>query len=210
MTNEENEIVAQILADLAKNDKSPRRHANFFEFWKKPVKETGIFEEFIAALEVHIGASIRTWRLAETDPPDVIVTLENDQRIGVELTELVNKEAIEAQIQKPEIYSGVALSFGVTEALDAINTIIDIKSNKMRHLTSEYDQLILLIHTDEIMLTSASFVSGMSNHAFRHSDVFNSVHLMFSYEPASKSYPVVKILSNKSSQPTPKNGAAAF
>jgi len=194
MTAEEDEIVAQILEDLAKNDKSPRKHASYFEFWKKSVKEAGIFEEFISALEAHLGTAIVSWRIAENDPPDVIVNLENGLRVGVELTELVNKDAIEAQIQQPETYTGVALAFGNAKALEAIDAIIETKSNKLRHLSSEYDQLILLIHTDEIMLTSTSFVSDMKTHKFIGSDVLHSVHLIFSYEPASKSYPVVTIL----------------
>jgi len=198
MTSEDEEIVAQILSDLAKNDKKPRSHANFFEFWKKSVKETGIFEEFIAKLEGHLGIPIKTWKLADNDPPDVIAELENGQTIGVELTELVNKDAIDAQIHKPETYTGIALSFGANEALVKINSIIDSKSNKLRKVVSIYDQLILLIHTDEIMLTSATFVNSMQSHKFHSSDVFNSVHLMFSYEPASKSYPVISILPNKS------------
>lgn len=198
MTSEDEEIVAQILSDLAKNDKKPRKHANFFEFWKKPVKETGIFEEFITKLEEHLGVPIKSWKLADNDPPDIVAELENGQTIGVELTELVNKDAIDAQIHKPEAYSGIALNFGADEALIKINSIIDSKSDKLRNVVSMYDQLILLIHTDEIMLTSATFVKSMQNHKLHSSNVFNSVHLMFSYEPASKSYPVVSILPNKS------------
>lgn len=198
MTSEEDEIVAQILSDLAKNDKMQRRHANFFEFWKKSVKEAGIFEEFIAKLEEHLGVPIKEWDLADNDPPDIIAVLDNSQIVGVELTELVNRDAIEAQIQKPETYSGIALSFGAEEALTTINSIIDSKSGKLGHLASTYDQLILLIHTDEIMLTSADFVKSMQKHTFNSSDVFDSVHLMFSYETDSKSYPMVNILPNKS------------
>ena len=80
MTSEDEEIVAQILSDLAKNDKKPRKHANFFEFWKKPVKETGIFEEFITKIKYHpqsgwYDESPQRGLLSESRQPHLLLAL---------------------------------------------------------------------------------------------------------------------------------------
>jgi len=187
------ETTNQILKDLEKNDKLKRKHANFYEFHKKSVKETGIFTEFMSELKKVLSSPIKSWELTANDPPDISLELEDGTNLGVELTELVNEKAIHTQINNPAEYAAACMSYGVKEASEDIRLILKKKEKKLQKIAQHYNQLILLIHTDETMFNSDSFINTYKNILVSKSDIFSHVYLIFSYEPAKQKCPILKL-----------------
>ena len=192
--NETEKIIKQILDDFIKKDSSKRKHASFFEFFgKTSVKETGVFEEFLNELELLYQTKIYSWGTNKNDPPDIEAKLKNGKVIGIEITELVNEKAIVAQINKPETYTNECMTYGITEAVEQLNKIVLKKEIKTKKAINSFDELILLIHTDETMFTSDNFKAKSNKLLCDKSNVFSHIYLMFSYEPAKQKCPILKL-----------------
>ena len=57
-------------------------------------------------------------------PPDVVLEDSRRERVGVEITELVNKRAIAAQIQDRADYFAISYNFKPREAVELLQAII--------------------------------------------------------------------------------------
>ncbi|HZM44661.1 MAG TPA: hypothetical protein VFC14_07500 [Burkholderiales bacterium] len=187
------EISLEIIESLRRNDGLRRKHASFWNFHKKSSKELGLFSERFHKFESDYRSNIIGWALCEKDPPDVFANLADGRKIGIEITELVNEAAIDAQIRKPDEYSEELFQFGFDEASEEIRRIVREKEEKLFPAMSDYDELALLIHTDEFLLKSDQFAPGVAAYILDNSRVFESVYLLFSYEPDKQQCPLVKL-----------------
>jgi len=187
------EVVQLLLDNLAKTYALKRRHASFWNFHKKSTKELGALSEIFARLQNDLGSKILEWDLCEKDPPDIRMVLSDQRVIGVEVTELVNEAAIQAQITNPSGYQLELSCFGLPEGVNAIRNIVRNKEQKLLALTG-YDQLCLLIHTDEPYFQSQDFIKFPDPILAKPSGVFDSVYLLFSYEPDKQQCPVLNLL----------------
>lgn len=190
MDIDQDEIVDAILKGLTKTDSLKRKHAKFWNSHKKSSKELGIFSEAFDGIQADYGNPITGWRRCDNDPPDVEFELAG-KRIGVEITELVNEKAINAQIGNSLEYSCELLRFGVLAAEMRIREIINEKEEKVELVAANYDELVLLIHTDEPMLSSDEFRDYRVEKPCRY---FHRIYLLFSYEPAKNSSPFIRIV----------------
>jgi len=188
------EIVKKILSGLEKNDGCRRKHANFWNFVEKSVKESGIADQACYEISNIYESELISWGPAENDPPDVEFNFKNGQTVAVEITELVNQNAIEIQIKNPERYSDELFRFDYPVAVEELNRILVEKEEKMRSVESLYSESILLIHTDEFLLDSDLFIGKESEIFKRSSEVFKHAFLLFSYEPLKKCCPILKLL----------------
>ena len=193
MGAEEDRISLQIIESLAKNDRLPRKHADFWNFHSKPSKELGIFSEIFDRFESARSTKIVEWGLCEPDPPDVYVRFENGNCAGVEITELVNEPAIAAQIRKEASYSIESMKFDFDAACMKIAEIVREKAWKVAAVRRNYDELCLLIHTDEPLLSSDQFGSVPKTITSNDREAFDTVLLLFSYEPQKQKCPLITL-----------------
>jgi hypothetical protein len=183
------QVAAQIVSDLRATDRLRRRHASFWNFARKGPKEMGVFTEAMQRISEDLPAPISGWRPVDLDPPDVELT-SGDERIGVEITELVNPRALRAQVHQNYTYSQELLSYGPEQAKAQIAEIVAEKEAKIRPVIAQYDSVALLIHTDEPMLTSKM----LTGHRLQPgSEVYRWVYLLFSYEPEKGECPLVRL-----------------
>ena len=187
------EIVQELLERIEKNESLQRKHANFRNYFCKNTKETGLFFEVFKRIEKELGSKIANWGLVDNDPPDIFAELKDGRKIGIEITELVNEAAITAQIQRSANYFKEQLRFNVPTACDEISKIVARKSKKSMQAREDYNEILLLIHTDEMLLTSDNFIAESNEVLDIPENIFQSVYLLFSYEPKNGKSPLLKI-----------------
>lgn len=183
------EIVAQILANLSSTDHLPRKHASFWNFVRKGPKEIGVFTEAMQRISDDLPSPITEWRLVMEDPPDIEFT-SGLEKVGVEITELVNSKALKAQLNGSINYSLELLGYSIEDAKAQIAQIVKDKENNIRRNIHRYNAAALLIHTDEPMLTSEMFQDYRLSET---SEVYKWVYLLFSYEPAKNECPLIRL-----------------
>ncbi|MGE5159087.1 MAG: hypothetical protein ACM3OF_13200 [Gemmatimonas sp.] len=186
-------ISSQIIESLRRNDRLRRKHASFWNFHKKSSKERALFSEIFRRFEADYCSNVTGWNLCEKDPPDVFANLADGRKIGLEITELVNQAAIDAQISRPGEYSKELLRFGFDQARKEIRRIVREKEEKLSLVISDFDELALLIHTDEFLLKSNQFSPDISTQILEECGVFGSVYILFSYEPDKQQCPLIKL-----------------
>jgi hypothetical protein len=88
----------EILQVLDKCRRLKRGHALFYDWHDKQVKESGIVDDFLDPVN-HKGIhDYVSFSIPDTDPPDAVIYKNNDEEAQLEITELVNQDAIESQI----------------------------------------------------------------------------------------------------------------
>lgn len=194
--NEITRISEEIIEHLNKNDVQKRKHANFWNFHKKTSKELGIFSEIFEQFQQDSGFPIVNWGLCDTDPPDIFAKLSDGSLIGIEITELVNESAIKAQINNQNDYYEELLRFDFETAVNKLNAILLEKEEKLLLNKSKYNELSLLIHTDEWLLKSEQFVDKGHEIFPKNSEIFQKVYLLFSYESDKKKCPLIRLVWN--------------
>lgn len=182
-------IAAQIIKDLQATDRLRRKHASFWNFHRKGPKEFGVFTEALRRIESDYGAKIESWAACNPDPPDITFQTAN-VRIGVEITELVNELALNAQLHDPAAYSMELLRYGVSEAKSQLKEIVIEKEKKVKSVAQNFNSLVLLLHTDEPMISSDHF---LDYHLPVPSNIFERIYLLFSHDPAKSGCPIVRL-----------------
>lgn len=183
------EVAAQILADLGATERLRRKHASFWNFARKGPKEMAVFTEAMGRIAQDLPGPITGWRPVPEDPPDIELTT-GAERIGVEITELVNTRALKAQLHAPHTYSEQLLRYGPDQAKTQLAAIVKEKESKIGSVASSYDSVALLIHTDEPLLASEMLADHRLSPA---SNVYRWVYLLFSYDPAKNECPLVRL-----------------
>ncbi|MEH0700685.1 hypothetical protein [Vibrio owensii] len=185
-------MLNMLLEEQEKTLKLPRRHASFFETSSKTGKELSVAQSYFQILESQSDEKLVSLSLAE-DPPDVEILTDNKRRIGVEITELVNAKAIELQIKEHHKYVFELLSWNAEKFLKVLQSIISSKADKCGSVSDKYDELTLLIFTDEPMLTSETMKTYLDGASFTDSEKFSSIYILTSYEPSNKGKSLIQV-----------------
>lgn len=182
-----------ILQIVEKCRRMKRRHASFYDWHDKQVKESGIVDDFLDP-ENHKGVhDYVSFSIPDTDPPDAVIYKNNNEEAQLEITELVNKNAIESQINNDSAYSNECLKWTELGYFEKqLNERIQTKNKKCAALFNHNKNVQLLLHTDEMWLESSykkHFEAGCTIQPHRFSDIW----LMLSYSTATKSYPIIQV-----------------
>ncbi|MCH1918023.1 hypothetical protein L9G15_01095 [Shewanella sp. A3A] len=170
-----------------------RKHADFFESVNKETKELGIAMTFFGLFEAQIGESLVHVQLA-SDPPDVKVVTDKGRSFGIEITELVSEKAIVFDIRdKREKYLNEILSWNAQTLQTKLEKIITDKADKCSDIKESYDNLVLLIFTDEPRLTSDKIIEFLTEIELHSIVPFDLVFVLTSYEPQSKGYGLIQV-----------------
>lgn len=191
---DDQKIVDELIESLSENDRLRRKHASFWNFHKKTSKELGLFSEVFDRFKTDLKQEIMEWGLCDTDPPDIFAKLADGSLIGIEITELVNEKAIQAQIRRDPNYYDELFRFDYDAAVSKLRNILTEKEKKLYKEVFKFDGLSLLIHTDEFLLNSDIFIGKESDIFPEGSNVFESVYILFSYEPKKQKSPMLRLI----------------
>ena len=170
-----------------------RKHANYFESPCKKIKELVIAQSFYQILEQESDEYLVSIKHAE-DPPDIKIITNKERCVGVEITELVSEKAIEYQIKEQRgKYLDDILSWNRERFVSEIQKIINNKSEKCKNIAQGYDELVLLIFTDEPILRADRIDKYLIDVRFEHADGFDSIYLLKSYDPNRRGKVLFKI-----------------
>ncbi len=170
--------------------KVQRKYASFFEWYKreKNIKEVGVVESLLESMSNQGLPIYKNLRASEKDPPDCLAESGNGAFVGFEVRELVDKDAIELNEKGREVYR----DWTNDDVVQELQKIIDEKDSK-NYIGGPYEKLILVIPTDEPVLTYGQLKPVLDAHEFKPAKQLHEVYLLFSYDPEIKGYPHIRL-----------------
>jgi hypothetical protein len=178
----------QDLSDIVDLLSSRRRYASFFEWIDKEGKELGVGEELVKALNLAGSLHLSNLAPCNPDPPDLTCQNAQGDLIAIEVSEIVCEEAVRLNQQGQDVHR----IWQPGELQTAIAQRLARKDNVTLH-GGPYHGLYVCLFTDEIMLTHQGVSDELSNVIFGPFNKITDAFLLFSYQPGTKSYPVVRL-----------------
>lgn len=180
--DDEAEILALMRAAIARS----RGYADFFGWaTDRDLEELGVISALAESLEAD-GASFFSSlkrRGRPNDPPDCEALNPNDSRIAIEVTELVDGEAIRA-FKDGRIYDWAEWS--KDKFLSALAEHVAVKDKRFPHLKEPpYDGgYIVVVHTDEPELSRPTVEGFLNGHRLVRPTYIARAFLVLSYDSA--------------------------
>lgn len=195
MTEEdEKEILAHIRAANAKR----RGYADFFS-WRtnRDLEEWGIcsqWSESLAARGELFFSGLKV-RGRPNDPPDLEALDQSGGRLAIEVTELVDGDAIRA-FRAGRTYDWAEWS--KEKFLSALEERVVVKNQRFPELKEPpYDGgYVVLVHTDEPELSRTTVEGYLLNHRFKKPQYVARAFLLLSYDPSVSHYPYFELAFN--------------
>ncbi len=188
---DEHEIFTQMREARAK----ARGYADFFS-WAidRDLEEWGVatsLSQELAIDEVNIFTNLKR-RGRPNDPPDCEAVDLDEKRVAIEVTELVDREAIKA-FKKGDVYAWA--EWDVEKFRTSINSLAQAKA--LRHpllkdgpYTGGY---IVIIFTDEPNLNRENVSTWLNGFSVTSNVLEMKLFLLMSYDPAVGRYPYFEI-----------------
>jgi hypothetical protein len=204
--NESGSFVAAIKAAIDRNNKRKRQHASFFDWYDKESKHLGIAAEFCERMERQYGIAYSIASESDlepgapVDPPDVVLKDVRGALIGLEITELVNEEAIHAQIAGRADYFEISYRFNARAATELLHEIVADKELAAVNVCSQYADYLLLVHCAEPWLSRDELSSAIATHRWPATRGIRTAYLMFDYMPTDP-YRIVRMFVADSTRP---------
>ncbi len=195
MTEEdEEEILAQIHAANAKR----RGYADFFS-WpiNRDLEEWGVcsqWSESLAASGELFFSGLKA-RGRPNDPPDLEALHQSGGRLAIEVTELVDGDAIRA-FRAGRTYHWAEWS--KEKFLSSLEERVLVKDRRFPELKEPpYDGgYVVLVHTDEPELSRTAVQGYVLNHRFKKPQYVARAFLLLSYDPTVSHYPYFELAFN--------------
>jgi hypothetical protein len=170
-----------------------RRYSDFFAYPEdRELEELRIVHSLKASLEVTNVAFFdqASTRGRGNDPPDCEALLFDGRRLGVEVTELVDPEAIMAY------KNGVLTQWAEWDEDKLINSItqrLKAKDIAKNIKGGPYDTYMVIIHTDEPILNFDYTFPILSDYPFRYYSVIDRAFLLMSYDTKYRCCPYIEL-----------------
>jgi len=192
MADRARESLDRVVRRLAEARTKQRRYASFFQWRNKDVMERGVATEFLRSLETSEGTKLLHLRRPRGEPPDFFAEDAAGGLVGIEITEFVSEEAV----RRNERGDGVFRMWKPQEVEDELRRIVGRKDGK--RFTEEgparsFSRRILVIHTDEGMLSPGPYVDFLREATFGPVEQFTDAFLLFSYYPGEPAYPIIRL-----------------
>jgi len=136
--------MSDFIDEIIKNVNRLRKHRSFWLWPKKHVMERGIVKELLNSMQQDGDTRYRNSHSVTDDWPDCEVDDKFGNTVGVEVTELVDKEAIQ-KAQRDEMDFS---NWTDDEIKERVRDILSRKDLKSSH-GGLYKKVVLVIHTDE-------------------------------------------------------------
>lgn len=172
--------------------KNHRPHAGHFS-WEtdRALAEWGVLQEFTNAL-AHEGKLFfldARHRGEGNDPPDCEAVSAEGERIGIEITELVDGRSIEAA-RLDKHYDWKDWRGALVPALEGLVR----RKDKPRDVNGgPCSQYVLLIFSDEPWLERAYVETTLREHTFDKTALITRAFLLLSYDPFLQRYPCYEL-----------------
>jgi hypothetical protein len=167
-----------------------RKYASHFEWHDKRKKELGVVECLIDSMKLRGEKWLHSPQSSKIDPPDCIAKDSEGKNIGIEVSELVDVDAIWMNQKGKQVYR----DWRPEEVIKAIQKIIDEKDVK-QFKGDPYNNIVLLIFTDEVTISYKEYSEILEPHIFETPKKIGTVYFLFSYnpDPCIQSYPYLKL-----------------
>jgi len=190
-TEEEKRFIQEIKEAIAKS----RGYADSFKYSpNRDLEELGIVKRFCEALEKEEESFLDSTTIISrghgNDPPDCEAKNFYGDLVGIEVTELVDPDAIVA-LKKNQVYEWAEWS--ETKLIDAINNRLDVKDTPSRIRGGPYANYILIIHTDEPVLNVDYAKALLKEYRFSKRILIDRAFLFIFYDPIYKTYPYIEL-----------------
>lgn len=160
--------------------------ADFFDYPDRDVKEQGIAADAFAAAGLPVE---KLTSRGNEDPPDCEAILYG-RRVGIELTELVDQEAIEKFKKTKFAYDWA--EWTRDEFIGRLRQCIERKDSVASVKGGPYDDYYLIIYSDEWTVASQNIEEELRGMSFPTRLITHAL-LLLSYDPRTKSYPVFQL-----------------
>lgn len=180
--------IAVLIRNAAKKS---RGYAGFFEWPNRDQKELGIALRLFEGLEAREGLRYRQARArgSGNDPPDVEVLDSAGQLIGIEVTELVDSDAIKSY--KAGNHWDWA-EWDEQKFAQHLEARVRAKDNPSEVKGGTYAEYWLLVHCDEPELSIAEVRKHMASIPFFATTLITTGFLLLSYHP-NEGYPYIRL-----------------
>ena len=165
-----------------------RQYASFFEWPDRQIKELGVVKELLTTLNSTTNLGLHSPSVYEQDPPDCICKNVEGGNVAIEVTEVVCSDAARLNAQGQKVHR----IWRAGELVSHIERLLCEKDKKYYH-GGPYINILACLFTDEPMLTFDFVKSELTHANFGPFSQLTSAFLLFSYEPVSKSYPVIPL-----------------
>jgi hypothetical protein len=189
---------AEILAQMRAAQKQSRGYADYFG-WNidRDIEELGVVSslaESITADGVMFYSNIKV-RGRPNDPPDCEAVDLNGARVAIEVTELVDGDAIRA-FKSGRVYDWAEWSRD--KFLSALSERIEIKDKRYPHLKEQpyTGGYIVVVHTDEPSLSRITVQGYLNGYSFPKPSYVSRAFLLLSYDPSIKRCPYFELIIN--------------
>lgn len=169
-----------------------RGYADFFEWPDKGIKERGVVQSLFETIEKwdeKFFSELST-RGEGNDPPDCEAKDANDNRIGIEVTELVDSASIKNYINTKYVNWA---TWDSSKLVEAINERISTKDTPEKVKGGPYHGYFLVIHTDEPELSYSRVNDMLNNITFPPPLMITRAFLLISYDPNLRLYPYLEL-----------------
>jgi hypothetical protein len=188
----------EILALMRAARQRSRGYADFFG-WAigRDIEELGVISSLVESLNangVAFYSNLKT-RGRPNDPPDCEGLDPHGARVAIEVTELVNSDAIHA-FKQGRVYDWA--DWSKEQFLSALAERIDVKDKRYPHLQEPpYDGgYVLVVHTDEPVLSRTAVEGYLAGHCFPRPAYLSRAFLVLSYDPAIQRCPYFELAFN--------------
>lgn len=169
-----------------------KTYASFFEWHDRGRKELGVVEELVTALNCATGDTLYEPRECFPDPPDCVCLDAAGKSVAIEVAEVVCEEAARLSAQGSNVYR----HWRSGELVTHVSRTLAGKDAKSFH-GGPYSSIIACLFTDEPALTIEQAESELGTHEFGPFAQIKKAYLLFSYRPATQSYPVIALRIRK-------------
>jgi hypothetical protein len=168
---------------------SGRQYASFFEWPAKEGKELGVAEEFVASLNTESGFGLSNLQLQRPDPPDLTCLSARGERVAIEIAEVVCEEAVRRRAKGEEVLR----VWRPGDLSSSVAGLLHRKDEKTFH-GGPFEQIFVCLFTDEPMLTPEAARAELDTARFGPFKQITGAYMLFSYQPSTQSYPVIKLV----------------
>lgn len=189
---------AEILALMRAARKRARGYADFFGWaMDRDLEESGVISslvESMAADGVSFFENVKS-RRRPNDPPDCEATGRNGARVAIEVTELVDGEAIRA-FKEGRVYDWA--EWPREKFISSLAERIDAKDKRYPFLKDPpYDDgYVVVVHTDEPELSRSTVQEYLNSHGIPRPEHISRVILVLSYDPTIQRCPYFEVSFN--------------
>ena len=178
--------ILQMLWDAVERTKG---YASFWDWPEKSIKERGVVRELLGAIRAEEGQhGIRTLNANKFDPPDCIGISLQGERVGFEVTELVDQATVERNRRGYPEWK----EWTPEELLAKVGCLLVGKDGK-RLQGGPFDRYVVVIHTDEPLLQYEECAAILRGRKFGPFQQIDEAFFLFAPEPGRDSYPFLRL-----------------